>query len=102
MSEELEDSRVEDVLTEMHTIASAKYRIDPKTGKKVKVTHGSDPMGFTYSTKDRISAAKLFLDFKKAKPASSVNHNVTTAEDLLDELVKQHEEEADSEAPSIK
>lgn len=86
MSDDLEDKRVEDVLTEMHAIASAQYTVDPLTGKKVKIVNGSDPLGFTYPTKDRIAAAKLFLDFKKAKPAQKHDHQVTTAEDFLDAL----------------
>lgn len=36
--------------------------------------------------KDRLAAARLVLDFTKAKPTAKIEHTVKTAEDYLDEL----------------
>lgn len=38
------------------------------------------------SVKDKLAAARLFLDFTKAKPTAKIEHTVRTAEDILDEM----------------
>lgn len=38
------------------------------------------------SPKDKIAAARLILDFTKAKPAQKIEATVRTHEDFLDEL----------------
>jgi hypothetical protein len=39
--------------------------------------------------KNKLAAARLILDFKKAKPTSKVEHTIKTAEDYLDELIEE-------------
>lgn len=38
--------------------------------------------------RDKLAAAKVVLDFTMAKPAQTINANVKTAEDFLDEVAK--------------
>lgn len=40
------------------------------------------------TAKDKIAAARLILDFTKAKPTTKVEHTVRTAEDILDEMAE--------------
>ncbi len=42
-------------------------------------------------SKSKLAAARLILDFKKAKPTTKVEHTVKTAEDYLDELSAEEE-----------
>lgn len=41
------------------------------------------------TAKDKIAAARLILDFTKAKPTTKVEHTVRTAEDILDEMAEE-------------
>lgn len=38
------------------------------------------------SAKDKIAAARLVLDFTKAKPTAKVEHTIRSAEDILDDM----------------
>lgn len=42
--------------------------------------------------RDRLAAARLVLDFTKAKPTARIEHTVKTAEDYLDELAEEAED----------
>jgi hypothetical protein len=39
--------------------------------------------------RDKLAAARLLLDFLKAKPTTKVEHTVKTAEDILDEMTNE-------------
>jgi len=41
--------------------------------------------------KDKIAAARLILDFTKAKPAQKLEHTVRSAEDILDEMAAEED-----------
>jgi hypothetical protein len=43
------------------------------------------------SPKDKIAAARLILDFTKAKPAQKLEHTVRSAEDILDEMATEED-----------
>lgn len=45
------------------------------------------------SPKDKLTAARLLLDFTKAKPTAKVEHTIKTAEDLLDEMAEDDDQE---------
>ena len=88
---EIDDERAEDALTELHTILTAQYRIDPETGERVKVKHGTDPLGFAFGARDRLAAAKVLLDFTKKKPTQSSDVTLNTPEAFLEALAEQEE-----------
>ena len=94
---DIEDTRSEDVLTELHTIGTARYRIDPASGERVKIENGRDPMGFAYPTKDRISAMKVFLDFTKKKPTQGTTLDINAPEAFLEALVAQEEPDGEDD-----
>ena len=43
------------------------------------------------TAKDKLGAARLLLDFTKAKPTARIEHTVRTAEDFLDEIADEAE-----------
>lgn len=57
---------------------------DPRAEEALKTT--VETLRTAESPKDKIAAARLILDFTKAKPAQKIDATVRTAEDILDEM----------------
>ena len=93
-----DDPRVEEVLSTLHAAATAKFGLDPDTGKKIEAEKAPDALGYVYSLKDRISAGKTFLEFMKEKPKQRTEHSVKDPEDFLRALAD--EEDPDGQEPS--
>jgi len=59
---------------------------DPRAAEALEKT--VETLRTAESAKDKIAAARLILDFTKAKPAQKTEVTVRTAEDILDEMAE--------------
>ena len=60
---------------------------DPRAAEALQTT--IETLRTAESPKDKIAAARLILDFTKAKPAQKSEVTVRTAEDILDEMAEE-------------